>query len=63
MGKVDELAGAFFGAIQMAASTGAVPVANSAIAFLTGLTLALTLAFSKGFEGGLSSGLGITKTL
>ena len=46
MGQVDELAGTFFGAIQMTTSTGTIPIADPTITFLAGLTLALTLALT-----------------
>ena len=50
MGQVDELAGTFFGAIQMTTSTGTIPIAAPTITFLAGLTLAggltLTLTFA-----------------
>ena len=55
VGQVDELAGTFFGAIQMTTSTGTIPIADPTITFLAGLTLAggltlaLTLTFSEGF--------------
>ena len=48
VGQVGELAGTFFGAIQMTTSTGTIPIADPTITFLAGLTLArgLTLALT-----------------